>query len=67
MASRFWVKHNEDANAAQHRAAYVEKNGGEWTNRGSSRGWHHSSGETVVKETPKPEAASKKTSFKKSK
>jgi hypothetical protein len=65
MASKFWVRHNEDAKAAAHRADYVEKNGGAWMNRGGSRGWHHTDGEP--KSAPKPAVAftSKKKTNKK--
>tara|TARA_R100000458_G_C8258283_1_gene234078 strand:- start:539 stop:742 length:204 start_codon:yes stop_codon:yes gene_type:complete len=59
MASKFWTKHNDDAKAAQHRAAYVAEHGGQWVNRGGSRGWHHTGGE------PKAAPAVEETKVKK--
>ena len=63
MASKFWTKHNDDAKASQHRAAYVAEHGGEWVYRGRSRGWHHSAGEStprpVIASTPKKKVVKK--------
>lgn len=54
MASKEWVRFNEDAKAKQHRTVHVEKYGGEFVYRGNSRGWHWVNGTS----TPKPEVAS---------
>tara|TARA_B100001094_G_scaffold333417_1_gene411864 strand:+ start:10971 stop:11174 length:204 start_codon:yes stop_codon:yes gene_type:complete len=62
MASKFWIAHNEDARAAQNRASYVAENGGQWVNRGGTRGWHHTSGEP--KAAPVAKEAKVKKAFK---
>ena len=63
MASKGWVRFNEDARASYHRAKHVEEHGGEFIYRGKSRGWHWNGGNApepapVVKEAPKPPIAS---------
>ena len=50
MASKEWVRFNEDAKAKQHRTVHVEKYGGEFVYRGKSRGWNWVNGNTP---TPK--------------
>ncbi len=68
MASREWVRFNEDSRAASNRVEHVAKYGGEFTYHGRSRGWCWSAGghTTPKKEEVKP-AVSKKTLSKKSK
>tara|TARA_Y100000296_G_C5098082_1_gene218420 strand:+ start:502 stop:708 length:207 start_codon:yes stop_codon:yes gene_type:complete len=68
MASKDWVRFNEDSRATANREAHVRSHGGEFTYRGKSRGWHWTG--TVKKEvvSPKPDtvtASKKKTSNKK--
>jgi len=69
MASKEWVRFNEDAKAKQFREIQVSKYGGEFVYRGKSRGWHWVNGnsptpakeEVVVSdEKPKKKAVSKK-------
>ncbi len=61
MASKEWVKFNEDSRAASNRADHVAKYGGEFTYFGRNRGWCWAGGHTT-----KP-AVSKKALSKKSK
>jgi|15BtaG_2_1085339.scaffolds.fasta_scaffold120681_2 hypothetical protein len=58
MASKEWVRFNEDAKAMQFRAIHVEKHGGEFIYRGKSRGWHWVNGNSTP--APKVESFSKK-------
>ncbi len=53
MASKDWVKFNEDSRAASNRANHVAKYGGEFTNRGKNRGWCWSGGGDDSSPAPK--------------
>ena len=62
MASKDWVKFNEDSRAAGNRAAHVAKYGGEFTYRGRNRGWCWAGGHaTPPKKAEKPVAVKKST------
>ena len=52
MASKEWVRFNEDAKAKQYREIQISKYGGEFVYRGKSRGWNwvNGSSPTPVKE-----------------
>ena len=49
MASKEWIKFNEDSKAPSNRDAYCAEHGGEFTDRGRNRGWCWSGGDTTKK------------------
>jgi len=53
MASKEWVKFNEDSRAGANRALHVDRHGGEFVYRGTGRGWHWVNGNSapVAEET----------------
>ena len=64
MASKEWVKFNEDSRAKRNRAKHIEKNGGHFERSLSNKGWQWVA--PVEEKVVKPKPASKKNVAKKS-
>tara|TARA_Y100000034_G_scaffold89436_1_gene107606 strand:- start:578 stop:796 length:219 start_codon:yes stop_codon:yes gene_type:complete len=64
MATKQWVRFNEDSRASKNREAYVSSNGGEFVCNEIGRGWVWRETPKKKRPAPKPVVEKKKTTKK---